>query len=287
MSYALLASPVVRAALVVGAVAAPLATSSRPASAPNAKPQVVTVVASDYKFEAPDTIAAGLTTFHLQNKGPGIHHLVLVRTDEGKTTDDVMAALKEKGPPPAWMHEVPGPNAPAPGREANATVVLAPGNYTMLCFVDVPEPDHVPHAMKGMVRSLTVTPNYGAARATLPAAQTTMTLVDYGFKLSKPLHAGRQVIRVRNTAKQPHELELVRLAPGKTTQDVLAWLQKPEGPPPGEPLGGVVGVNPGSEANVTAELEKGTTYSLICFIGDAKDGKPHFMHGMTREITVR
>lgn len=28
-------------------------------------------------------------------------------------------------------------------------------------------------------------------------------------------------------------------------------------------------------------------YGLICFFPDAKDGKPHFMHGMTREITIQ
>src|SRR5512132_3485691 len=127
---------VTRLTLAVGAVAAltgyaPIAT----------KPNVVTITATDFAFEAPDTVAAGLTTIRLVNKGPGIHHAVLIRMDEGKTTADVMEALKQQGPPPSWMHEVPGPNAPAPGKEANTTVVLPAGNYTLLCFVDVP--DHV------------------------------------------------------------------------------------------------------------------------------------------------
>lgn len=270
---------VTRLTLAVGAAAALTGYSS-----PTTKPNIVTITASDFAFEAPDSIAAGLTTLRLVNKGPGIHHAVLVRMDEGKTTADVLEALKQKGPPPSWIHDVPGPNAPAPGKEANTTVVLAPGNYTLLCFVDVP--DHVPHAMKGMVRSLTVTPSYGADRAKLPAASTTLTLKDYGFDLSKPLRAGHHVIRVTNAAKQPHEVELVRLAPGKTTHDMLAWLDKMDGPPPGEPLGGVVGVEPGASANVAVDLTPGT-YSLICFLPDAKDGKPHFMHGMTREIAVK
>jgi len=270
---------VTRLTLAVGAVAA------LTAYAPTAtKPNVVTITATDFTFDAPDTIAAGLTTIRLVNKGPGIHHAVLIRMDEGKTTDDVLAALKQQGPPPSWMHEVPGPNAPAPGKEANVTVVLPAGNYTLLCFVDVP--DKVPHVMKGMVRSLTVAPSYGAARAVLPAASITMTLKDYGFDLSKPLRAGHRVIRVTNTAQQPHEVELVRLAPGKKTQDVLAWLDKMDGPPPGEPLGGVVGVEPGASANMAVDLTPGT-YSLICFLPDAKDGKPHFMHGMTREVAVK
>lgn len=271
--------PLTRLTLATAALAA--LAGVRPVSL---KPHAVTVTASDFKFDAPDSVAAGLTTIRLVNRGPGIHHLVLVRMDEGKTTDDVVAALKQQGPPPSWMHMVPSPNAPRPGAESNTTVVLPAGNYTMLCLVDLP--DHVPHAMKGMVRALTVTPAYGAARGALPAAPTTMTLKDYGFDLSRPLHAGRQVIRVRNTAMQPHEVELVRLAPGKTMTDMLAWLDKPEGPPPGEPLGGVVGVEHGKSANFSADLAPGR-YALICFLPDAKDGKPHFMHGMTRELTVK
>ena len=28
-------------------------------------------------------------------------------------------------------------------------------------------------------------------------------------------------------------------------------------------------------------------YGLICFIPDAKDGKPHFMHGMATQFSVK
>ena len=42
---------------------------------------------------------------------------------------------------------------------------------------------------------------------------------------------------------------------------------------------------PGSTNYFTAELTPGD-YLLICFLADAKDGKPHFMHGMTKTVTV-
>jgi hypothetical protein len=35
----------------------------------------------------------------------------------------------------------------------------------------------------------------------------------------------------------------------------------------------------------TADFVPGK-YALICFLPDAKDGKPHFMHGMVQEVTV-
>jgi hypothetical protein len=37
---------------------------------------------------------------------------------------------------------------------------------------------------------------------------------------------------------------------------------------------------------VPVDLEPGQ-YGLICFIPDAKDGKPHSAHGMTETLTVR
>ena len=36
----------------------------------------------------------------------------------------------------------------------------------------------------------------------------------------------------------------------------------------------------------TADFAPGK-YGLICFLPDAKDGKPHLAHGMVREITVK
>jgi hypothetical protein len=41
----------------------------------------------------------------------------------------------------------------------------------------------------------------------------------------------------------------------------------------------------GRHAFINVRLEPGT-YALICFIPDAKDGKPHFMHGMMKEFKV-
>jgi len=88
---------------------------------------VVTVIARDYAFDAPDTVTAGVTTFHLVNRGPSLHHLWLVRLERGKTAADFMQALQAGWRMPSWAVASGGPNAPAPGSESSATVVLAPG----------------------------------------------------------------------------------------------------------------------------------------------------------------
>jgi hypothetical protein len=251
------------------------------ASAAPAKPPVVHVSGMDFSFDAPDVIPAGLTEFRFTNKGPSLHHMQILKLEGGKTVDDLRAALANPGPPPAWVKEVGGPNAPAPGLESNTTVMLEPGNYALICFVDIGGP---PHFMKGMVRALRVVASTDASAPT-PNVDVTATLFDYGFKLSSPIQAGTRTIRVLNGGAQHHEIELVQLLPGGSATDFLKWMGKMEGPPPGKPLGGVAALDVGASQYFTADFAPGN-YALICFLPDAKDGKPHFVHGMIQQITV-
>ncbi|HSA55317.1 MAG TPA: hypothetical protein VLE53_06410 [Gemmatimonadaceae bacterium] len=246
-----------------------------------AAPNVVTFTASDFAFDAPDTIPAGLTTIRLVNRGPELHHAQLVRFNEGKTLADFMQALQAGGPPPAWAEEMGGPNPPAPGEESNATQNLEPGNYAVVCFVDTP--DKVPHVAKGMMKAFTVVPSTSTAGE--PAADVTMRLADYTFTLSDSLEAGMQTIRVENAAQQPHEVFLVQFAPGKSMPDLLKWAETYQGPPPGKPMGGIAAIGSGQHAFFTVTLTPGE-YGLLCFVPDAKDGKPHIAHGMMQTLKV-
>ncbi|HEX6048758.1 MAG TPA: hypothetical protein VFZ21_05810 [Gemmatimonadaceae bacterium] len=255
-------------------------TSAAPAAA--AAPNMVTFTADDFTFQGPDTIPAGLTMFHLVANGQDLHHLQLVKLEEGRTYADLQAALKAGGPPPQWAVAYGGVNPPAPGGMTMATQTMEPGNYAVVCFVE--GPDKVPHIAKGMMKPLTVTPVENA-NMTEPSADVTMTLSDYTFAFSKPLAAGRQMIKVENVATQPHEVALVQLEPGKTLEDLGKWVQDFKGPPPGKPLGGIPAVKPGKNAYFEVDLAPGT-YGLICFVPDAKDGKPHHAHGMAQQLTI-
>jgi hypothetical protein len=143
--------------------------------------------------------------------------------------------------------------------------------------------------MKGMMTDLTVTPAVTPAsisKASTPRPDVTMTLMDYGFEFSKPITTATRIIRVKNAGSQPHELELVQLAPGKTASDVTNWVEHMQGPPPGHFLGGVAPISRGQSNDLAVHLTPGR-YAMICFLPDAKDGRPHFVHGMTHEITVQ
>ena len=246
--------------------------------------RTVTVTATDFVFTAPDTIPAGLTEFRLLNRGAEMHHVFLMRLDGGKSMADLFAAMKGDGPLPSWAREVGGPNTPGPGGEATAIVRLKAGRYAMICVI--PSKDGKPHVMKGMAKEITVVPATSNTTAADIRIASTMTLVDYGFKFSQALQPGRQMIRVVNSASQSHEVVLVRLAPGKSPADVLAWMEKMEGPPPGAPIGGTTPMAQGEENLLELNLTPGE-YGLICFVPDAKDGKPHFAHGMVATFSVK
>jgi hypothetical protein len=242
----------------------------------------LSIVASNYAFDAPDTVAAGLTSIDLLNRGPDLHHAWLVRLDEGHTATDYFVALKAGGTPPSWAHDVGGPNAPAPGQRSSAFVNLEPGRYLLVCFV--PAADGAPHLMKGMLHQLVVRPAASPSAVSLsPDAE--LSLRDYDFTFAKPIVAGHRILRVRNDGVQPHEVVVVRINPGHTVEEVAAWAEKPNGPPPGMPIGGTTGLAPGAEDAVALDLQPGE-YGLICFLPDARDGRPHLAHGMIKQFRV-
>lgn len=247
-----------------------------------ATPNVVTITATEYAFDAPAQIPAGLTTLRLVTNGKEMHHATLIKLEDGKTIDDFKQAMQKEGPPSSWMSMSGGPNPPRPGGTTEETQILEPGNYVLVCFI--PSPDGVPHIAKGMLRPITVTPSTGT-QAAAPVPDITVKLVDYGFEPSKPITAGKHIIRIENAGKQPHELVLVRLAPGKTVQQLASWVEKMDGPPPGEPLGGVASIHPGGYGFITADLTPGD-YGFLCFVPDSKDGKPHVAHGMVEQFKI-
>jgi hypothetical protein len=267
-------------------ILAPIALACAPKDAP--QPNVVNVRASDFTFEAPAEIPAGFTTFKLANAGPNFHHMVIARIDSGKTFADAQAALTAHAPPPGWLVTLGGPNAPDPGGESNATVDLMPGNYVLFCMVDMPE--MIPHVARGMIKELKVNPASGG-KAKSPNADVDVTLFDYNFALSKQLSAGPTTFKVTSKPEgQPHEIELIRLAPGVTGEQFMKWMEaavagKAEGAPPGSAIGGVAPAHPGATQYFTADLTPGD-YLLVCFFPDTGDGRPHFMHGMMQTITV-
>jgi hypothetical protein len=248
-------------------------------------PSPVVFVAHDYGFSGPDRIPAGVTTMQIVNQGQDVHHIQLVKLLQGKTAGDFSAALKaDPSRLPQWVKFMGGPNAVAPGSQSVATMNLVEGNYLLICII--PDKAGVPHMALGMQKALSVKGGKSAL-VSEPKAGTTITLRDFQFALSHPITPGLHTIGVMNHGTQPHEVVVVQLAPGASALDFVRAVEPGgSGPPPGKPIGGLVGMETGDHAFFTAQFEPGR-YGLICFFPDAATGQPHFARGMTTEFTVK
>ena len=256
-----------------------------PAAAENIDRGVVAFTAHDYGFKGPDRITAGMTTVRVVNQGKDLHHVQLVKLTQGKTAADFAASMKaDPAHPPAWISFVGGPNAVVPGGQAEAIMQLDAGEYLLLCLI--PNKQGVPHAALGMQKPVTVMPAKSAA-AVEPKADLTITQSDFSFSLSQPMTAGHHTIQVTNKGGQPHEVVVVKLAPGATAKDFAAAFEPgASGPPPGMPIGGIVGIEKGGRGYFTGDFEPGQ-YGLICFFPDPQTGAPHFAKGMTLDVSVK
>jgi hypothetical protein len=260
------------------------ASYSRSVARPRTDTSPVVFIAKDYEFAGPDRILAGVTTIQILNKGQDVHHIQLLKLLQGKTAADFRAAIAANpGRLPSWIKFVGGPNAIVPDSEAVATMNLVAGDYLLVCLI--PDQKGVLHVALGMQKPLTVT----SAKPTLvsePKAGVTITQADFRFMMSQPIARGSHTIQVMNHGTQPHEVVVVKLAPGASVKDFAASVEPgASGPPQGKPVGGIVGLESGEHGFFRASFEPGN-YGLICFFPDPT-GQPHFVRGMTTEFTVK
>jgi hypothetical protein len=250
-------------------------------------PQVISLSMAGRTFQAPDTVDAGLTTFRFANHGDEIHYAHAVRLDSGRTMADLVAAYGEAvrtaGPRPTWFTRFGGPGGTAPGDTWSVTHEIEPGQYAWICPVD--DSTGNPHFVRGEAVPFVVRPAAaGAELPPAPRASATIRMVNYAFAFDAPLTAGHHTVRVENQGPDGHDLVLVRLEDGKSTDDLLVWLQAPDGPPPFTLGGGVAVLAAGMEAFFDVDLTPGE-YALVC-MATAQDGRTHIEHGMVQQVSV-
>lgn len=270
-------------ALVLGCQAA--APTPAPTAAPAAS-RTISIDATDYAFNAPESLPAGLVTVQLSNHGEEVHHAQIIRLNDGVTFGDFAAALQQEGEGALRLTTLEGgPGAIDPHGASQVTLDLKPGTYALACFIA--GPDGVPHLAKGMLKPVQVTEAASSpAGQPNPAAQGTFTMRDFGFDMPDVLAAGTATYKVTNAGPQPHELNVLKLAPGKTAQDVLAWENAPSGLPPFEAVGGINGLSPNAAGYMTLDLQPGS-YVAICHIPDPASRLPHAHLGMIKAFTVQ
>ena len=281
-----------------------VACSSRDAAVQTtaAEPGVVSLTATEYSIRAPDTVPAGWTTLRLANHGKEVHYGHMVRLDSGRTVKELVdayaEAIRTSGPRPKWVTRFGGPGGAAPGDSASVTQHLEPGSYVWICPVE--DSSGTPHFSRGEYRPFVVraADTVAARRAAAPTASAVIRLVDFGFSLDSSLTPGRRTIRVDNAGVEPHDLVMMKLAAGKTADDVRMALNPERArradqaaqPAPsleslGTPAGGIAAIAPGMQTFFEMDLTPGE-YVMAC-MATAPDGRSHIEHGMIRQISVR
>ncbi|MDQ6888074.1 MAG: hypothetical protein M3068_12415 [Gemmatimonadota bacterium] len=234
--------------------------------------QIIDVVADNYFFRAPATARAGLTTFRLRSPHGG-HELRVIRLDSSHTVTDLVNALRAKTPTP-WATELGGPAFPRVGGTANATMVLEPGRYALLC--EVHDKDGFRHYQKGMFTQLSV----GRGRRVpgrLPSPDIQVKMVEYAYHFSAPVIAGRHILRVTNAGSVYHEFKIVRVLPGFTAAQALAWKPGSGTPRPDVDFATLSSVGPGVSVLTTIDFPAGD-YLIVCV--------PQIEHGMMQTLRV-
>jgi hypothetical protein len=295
--WALPLATLIGAALALGAIACgddggeeapePTATEEPAAQIPD-----VFISAADYSFQAPASIAGGITRLSFQNDSAAEDHQAqLIRLNDGVAFEDFQAAFETI----ESEADVPGVFAGGPGAGpglSNSNVLnMEPGQYVLLCLIPSPT-DGVIHAAKGMMQALEVTAA-AAEQPELPTADLAVSAYEFTFDVPETLPAGETTFDVTNDGAQDHEMALIRLEGGFTVDQLLDLFfaepdpeaPPPEGPPPFSFLGQVAVMATGRSGQTTIDLTPGS-YAFLCFVTDPTSGQPHAALGMAKPVTV-
>ena len=280
------------AAVVAGGVTAATAISaSAHSGSPATAPHVVRVSATEFMFSV-DTggrVPAGLVELKLVNHGRLDHEALLARLHPGVTQARFEQALKTSGPAAYRLIDFTGgAGAVAADGSQDTVQALQGGHYVVLCLVA--GPDGIPHLMKGMIAGLTVTGHVPPAQlaALRPEGRVAGTITAHDMTYTLPaVIDGHGLYRFTDTdASDTHELGIIRLGPGVTAADVIAWVSTHAGPPPFTSAGGYGAVLPGHGGWLRLDLAPGR-YAAICFVPDnALPHAPHAAMGMVVPFTV-
>lgn len=110
---------------------------------------------------------------------------------------------------------------------------------------------------------------------------------DFGFRTVGSVPGGPTLVRQRNTGKENHHAQLIRLKSSVTQEQLLAALPKGESAifTLTENAGGPGAVAGGGVSEVIYTLQEGD-YALICYIPSPMDGIRHFAKGMILPLRI-
>ncbi|HEY0670981.1 MAG TPA: hypothetical protein VGD27_01880 [Longimicrobiales bacterium] len=235
--------------------------------------RVLDIKVGEYFINAPDSVPAGLVTLSVTQTGDAtkpfpadtaklradltyhFHMVWLVRLDSAKTVSDFFEAQRNRAPTP-WAKTLGGAGFADLPAASNVSMLLAPGNYVLVCYVGSAREDRNRyHLLKGMLRPLTVVAR--ANKDTLPAAQMEIVLRPSSIEMPDTIAARSWRFAVRNERDRPADFGVARIKQGFTVAQALAWRPPMMTEPPRQAVGGVVYILPQNALITTVKLEPG------------------------------
>lgn len=246
---------------------------------------------TDMDIEAPETAPAGRVLLIQRNDSQTDAHFFILRVPDEVTEAQVAADLATEAIPD-WFYQsrfVGNPDRAAPGGgQVYGLVDLSPGRYLVMDPLSLGKFDRFD------VGGQTTDP---VEATTDPADDVVVELFEMGFTMPDTVESGRQLWRIDNGGAAIHEIALMPIPAGATSEDALEALGALyDGQPIPQDLGatwadwefslvnGVGVTSPGVSAWAQFDLEPGR-YVALCFIPGAND-VPHLMNGMAQTLTV-
>ena len=245
-----------------------------------ALPMTVTGTGKSVEVSVPRVIPPGLTRIDFGNNAQGEHQLQIIKYDAGREPDAALAAARAWAnggkPLPDWVHPAGGTPRTEPRVKSTTTQNFTEGDYLVTDL-----------GLKGQSQVEATFRVEGDREAGPVDTSAEIQEFEYGFKASG-IQRGRTEVLIKNTGKQPHEVEAALLKPGKTIDDVKAYLQDQSGPSPVDNKNSTsTSVQDGGASQVTTlDFHQGN-YVLLCFVPDRAGGPPHAFKGMVGQVQVR
>lgn len=118
------------------------------------------------------------------------------------------------------------------------------------------------------------------------AAETVVDMKDFAFDLPADVAGGTNLWKVSNTGTQPHVADFYRLLPGRTMEDLIAYLSGEGGQQPYDKTESISMVSAGETVYLPVNFESGNWVAL-CFVPDMDNPDlSHVMEGMVAEFRV-
>lgn len=254
--------------------------------------RIIDIVATEYAFQAPDTVAPGPAVLRLMNNGKVLHEMILMKLRPGVSLADLVAAQQRDE---SFRPQLDGGNAvlfagPGTTGDGRLSVDLEQGrDYVVWC--NFQDGDTAPkHSALGMFRLIHVAGSADAERSAAPVHRVIVDVGDYVFRVADTLAAGETEFAMTNSGIQRHEVALSRLKAGTTPAIFFAEYQKGNDVDSLYDDDGAIltayggGVN---EFALRVDLIAGRSYVLLCEFRDTVDAPSHARMGMFKGIEVR